>query len=159
VVEGLVSVEPQFERVYTVTDYYDGPRGGVANFRGEPHRYRSVYLDSATWEPDEDRFELQPISAEALQLALEDWAIWRRWEEAFHTGQTDLSTHPALPEDRARHEVIEAALAEASSSNVSSCLIARGEFRVVDRPSDSPKGVLSTMEVRWSELPTAEHGG
>lgn len=152
-------MEPQFERVYTVTDYYDGPRGGVADFMGEPHRYRSVYLDSATWDPDEDRFELQPISRETLDLALEDWAIWRRWEDAFHAKQTDERTHPALSEDRARHEVIEAALARAFSENAAGRFVVRGEFRVADRPPDTPKGVLSMMEVRWSEVPPAEHRG
>ena len=28
-----------FERVYSVLDYYDGPRAGIANFQGEPHYF------------------------------------------------------------------------------------------------------------------------
>ena len=51
-------MEPKFELVYTVTEYYDGPRDGVANFRDAPHVYRSVYLDHAQWDRNEDRFEL-----------------------------------------------------------------------------------------------------
>jgi hypothetical protein len=63
-----------YERVYTVTDYYDGPRSGVASLGGRPHVYRSLWQDQADdW--DDDRFELSPIAPEVLALALEDWAI------------------------------------------------------------------------------------
>src|SRR5687768_8510315 len=33
-----------FERVYTVTDYWDGPREGIADFQDVPHLYRSIFL-------------------------------------------------------------------------------------------------------------------
>ena len=49
------------EPVHDVDDYYDGPRGGVADYRGRPHRFRSLYLDSEIWNSDEDRFELTPL--------------------------------------------------------------------------------------------------
>ena len=48
---------------------------------------------------DSETFLLQPIDGQAFSLALEDWAIWRRWETAFHEGKTPHETHPALPED------------------------------------------------------------
>ncbi len=53
-------MERSFEHVYTVTDYYDGPRGGVAEFNGVPHVYRSLFLDSED-EWDAERFELSPL--------------------------------------------------------------------------------------------------
>jgi hypothetical protein len=31
-----------------------------------------------------------------------DWAIWKRWELAFHAGKVDLSTHPSRPNERER---------------------------------------------------------
>lgn len=50
-----------FERVYTVHDYWDGPRSGFADFGGVPHAYRSLWLDDLDeWDPD--RFELSPIA-------------------------------------------------------------------------------------------------
>ena len=55
-----------FEPVESVDDYYDGPRAGIANFRGQPHAYRSLYLDSSEWNPDEDRFELTPLKSGCL---------------------------------------------------------------------------------------------
>lgn len=51
-----------------------------------------------------DTFLLMPIDQETFALALEDWAIWRRWETAFQLGKTTQETHPALLEDKSRHE-------------------------------------------------------
>ncbi len=28
-----------YEQVFTVLDYYDGPRSGIANYNGAPHFY------------------------------------------------------------------------------------------------------------------------
>jgi len=90
------------EIVYTVTDYYDGPRGGIADFRGKPHVYSSVWDKAADdWS---NTFFLQQVDDETFRLALEDWAIWCRWERAFHAGETTLATHPALPAERTRHD-------------------------------------------------------
>lgn len=93
------SVEP----VVTVTDFYDGPRGGVAMFLGRPHYYQSRFNDDDGYE---DVFDLWPIDDETFDLAREDWAIWLRWEAAFKAGETTIETHPALPEDRERHEAL-----------------------------------------------------
>jgi hypothetical protein len=45
-------VERPFEKVYTMTDYYDGPRRGIADFDGRPHFYDSEWDDlDATRHP------------------------------------------------------------------------------------------------------------
>jgi hypothetical protein len=55
----------QFEPVYEVDDYYDGPRSGIAEYRGVRHRFRSVVWPAGErWDPDADRFELVPESGE-----------------------------------------------------------------------------------------------
>ena len=72
--------------VHTVTNYYDGPRLGIANYHGKPHFYSSVFDEAADgWS---DIFLLEPIDDEAFHLAMEDWAIWCRWERAYQRGQT-----------------------------------------------------------------------
>src|SRR5258708_10860363 len=96
--EGL---KPGHECVYTVTDYYDGPRKGIANYQGSPHIYECVF-DEITGNYS-DLFWLAPVDPETFQLAMEDWAIWQRWELAYHSGKTELDTHPALPHESARH--------------------------------------------------------
>jgi len=143
---------PHFERVYTVTDYYDGPRSGIADFGGHPHVYRSLYLDRDTWDLDEDRFELSPISTADLELALEDWAIFCRWRDAFDAGRTALDTHPALPEDRARWEEIARLLAHRLGIDPDHRVLVRGAFRVREPVPPLCVGVLRPFEVQWSSV-------
>lgn len=103
----MPDLEPGYERVYTVSEYYDGPRRGVADFRGQPHLYEFVFDTSNDYS---DLFLLMPLDAENFRLVLEAWAIWQRWELAFHSGKADLSTHPALPQDSERHKELEGIL-------------------------------------------------
>jgi len=101
-------LKPGYERVYTVTDYYDGPRKGIADYRGKPHLYECVFDESK--DNYSESFLLAPLDTEAFRLAIEDWAIWQRWEIAYHAGKTDLNTHPALPHESERHKELEGIL-------------------------------------------------
>ena len=89
------------EYVFTVTDYYDGPRKGVANLGGAPHFYECI-LDE-TKNDYTEVFYLTPLDSQSRQLATEDWEIWRRWESAFHKSDADIGTHPALLHEAIRH--------------------------------------------------------
>ena len=95
-----------FETVYTMTDWYDGPRRGVAMVNGKPHVYESCWsnIDSAS----QDVFLLSEVSGEALALAIEDWEIWLRWSAAFKRGDVTEETHPCHAAERPRHEKQEA---------------------------------------------------
>jgi hypothetical protein len=93
------------EQVYTITDYYDGPRCGMAGYLGRRHLYRSLWAD-IDHERD-DVFELFPVDEETFTLAVEDWRIWQRWRAAFDRGEVSIDSHPALPADRQRHNEIE----------------------------------------------------
>jgi hypothetical protein len=119
--------ESDYDTVHTITDWYDGPRGGVADLNGEPHYYESRW-DEARDDWSEE-YLLNRIDNETLRLALEDWQIWLRWEAAFHEGRTPRETHPALPEDRARHNELEKVLAERLVINPDACVKAKAEFK------------------------------
>jgi len=125
------------ETVYTVTDYYDGPRAGIANFQGQPHSYQAL------WDDDEDDwsdlFLLAPIDTETLQWALEDWDIWTRWQQAFHSGQTTIATHPALPEDHDRHKELITLLQSRLYNDPQSWIRVRGLFTVQKTPEPATK--------------------
>jgi hypothetical protein len=91
-----------YERVHTVWDYYDGPREGVADYGGSPHRYKSEWDEAADdWG---DTFELTPVDAETFQLEIERWHIWRAWERAFHSGQATQESHPGYGGKNARYD-------------------------------------------------------
>lgn len=93
-----------FEPAHTMTDWYDGPRRGVATVNGRPHIYESCWSDIDS--DDDDVFVLSPISDDVFSAAIEDWEIWTRWEVAFKNGNTTIEAHPALPEDRVRHAAL-----------------------------------------------------
>ena len=137
-----------FERVFTVYDWYDGPRAGFADWGGVPHAYRSIWRDDLDdWDP-EHRFRLAPVTPEVLALALEDWAIWRRWADAYHAGRTRDPTHPALPSDRPRHAEIAPVLERALEFDPASALVAVGDFRAKGVPRRT--GSRAEQEVRWT---------
>ena len=148
-------MEQLFERVYTITDYYDGPRAGVADFQGTPHVYRSLYLDSETWNPDETGFELSPISQETLRLALEGWVIWQRWDIAFRHGEITAidpadSNWGAMPEDLVRRDELDTFLEPLLVIDTANRVLANGEFRAGEAAHDLPPGVLRPLEVCWT---------
>ena len=80
-------------------------------------------------------------------LALEEWAIWTRWETAFHAGRATVESHPALPEDRARHETLVVALREQLRIDPMKSVSANATFRAL--PHSLPPGVMRPLEVRW----------
>jgi hypothetical protein len=137
-----------FEIVHTVTDWYDSPRQGIADYLGQPHLFESDWRDFDGL--DEDTFLLMPIDAATFTLALEKWAIWRRWETAFHQDKTTQETHPALPEDRDRHEDLKRLLEGRLTIDPARAVRASAEFRVRKDPDWSGYG-WRPLEVQWSD--------
>ena len=139
-------MDSQFERVYTIEDWYDGPRAGVADFRGVPHFYRSVYLDSSEWNSDEDRFELTPLSKELFDWMLEADALFQRWDTARRTRAVAADPAPdelrILPEDRSRYQLLESNIATAVAASRPIATM-RGQFE------------YNPNRVRWMPVPSA----
>lgn len=138
-----------FETVYTMPYWYDGPREGIADFRGHPHLFISEWSDVAGLESD--TFLLMPIDPETFALALEDWAIWLRWSAAFDRGETTAETHPALPEDRARREELRRLLEGRLTLDPSRALRASGEFQYGREPGPIVFD-QRPWTVRWSPI-------
>ena len=135
--------------MHTVTDYYDGPREGIADLGGAPHLYKAEWY--AEQDNYADTFMLMPLDSETLALALEDWAIWKRWERAFHQGLADPESHPALPSDRERFEELLDLLGERLVIDPERSVRKLGEFRARADAEVTPIGVLKDLEVRWDD--------
>jgi hypothetical protein len=132
----------RYERVHTVTDYWDQPRTGVADFHGVPHAYQAVFDEAEDeWS---DICLLRPIDDETFHLALEGNEIFERWLHAFHAGRTSLDTHPALPEDRHRHEEISSLLKPRMTIDPDQAIRARVEFRAT-----SGSGANAQWQAHW----------
>jgi len=142
---------PGPEQVLTVEYYWDGPKTGVATFKGEPHVYECVFddrLDEWSWF-----YLLKPMDPGTLQLVMEKWQIWLRWEEAHHTGQTTISTHPALPADRPRFMELKGILNSKLEVSASSEFAAHAEFVRL-----GPPGASGPWSVVWSIVDRASLG-
>ncbi len=134
-----------YDNVYTVTDYYDGPRAGVANFDGQPHYYECQFDETrGNWS---DIFLLKPIDFETFQLALESWEIWERWNAAREDGRVTLDTHPALPEDRERHDEISAILENRLKCNPGMDIKVTAEFEVAE-PKRTGQ-TIANLQAKW----------
>jgi hypothetical protein len=114
------------EVVYTIADWYDGAREGVADFQGKPHYYKC--LQTHDYEGTPAPYTLTPIDNEIFRLELENWNIWLRYQTAFKAGKITRETHPTLPEDQARYEEINKIIRERKCEWQDSKLIATGEF-------------------------------
>jgi hypothetical protein len=118
--------EVGYETVYTIDDWYDGARAGIADLEGKPHYYECRWDDAQDdWS---EIYLLKPIDDETFRLALEDWQIWKRWEVAFNEGRATLETHPTLPEDRARHDELESILGPKLCIDTEAPIKAKGDF-------------------------------
>ncbi len=80
------------ETVHMVWDIYDGVRSGIADHAGQPHYFNCIFDDEA--QEYSQNFELTAIDKETLNLAQEQWNIYRAWELKFHSGIVKLDTHP-----------------------------------------------------------------
>ena len=101
-----------FERVYTIDEWRAGPRAGVANFAGAPHFYRSVDPGHDAWSPNEDRFELTPLSPELLEMMLEADALLHRWHPGPRTIETLPLNKAGRAEERVRYAELERQIAD-----------------------------------------------
>jgi hypothetical protein len=136
-----------YERVFTVTDYYDGPRKGIATHQGEPHLYECIFDEAK--DGYLELFRLTPLDARTFQLAIEDWNIWQRWKLAFHAGEADIATHPALPQDANRHAELKQILDRSLATDAEKAFTKIGRFAVIGEPNVADP-VLRPFQVKWT---------
>jgi hypothetical protein len=135
-----------FERVYTVHDYFDGPRSGVADYLGRPHHY------SCDWDlgVDSDMFALIEIDEATLSRVLEQWEIFRQWEWAFHRGEVSEATHPGIPGQHQRYAELNVEIQTLIANVTTRPTRARAKFRAdPEAQPDLPAGMMRTLQVEW----------
>ena len=136
-----------YERVHTLSDYYDGPREGLANYHGKPHRYLNQWDNTADdWS---ETYELTPVDAEIFGLEMERWQIWRTWEQAFHAGEVPHESHPGYGGQNARYDELGRIVAWRMLNLKPLDFRLAATFRAV-QAHDAKPGVLRELEVEWS---------
>lgn len=69
------------EKVYVECDWYDGPRAGIADVNGIPHRFVSNFdHDADDWS---DTFTLFPIDPNTLASEQEQWNLFVAWNRRY----------------------------------------------------------------------------
>lgn len=134
----------QFEEVFYY-EYYDGPIYGVANWKGKPYFFQyQIYYESG-----KDLYYLSPITNETLELVVEAWKIWKRWDTAFHNGETNYETHPYLPSDRQRGEQLQNILDEYLKIDISNYIELDAVFKIKE-DQENTLG-MKNLIVKWQE--------
>lgn len=59
--------KPGYEPVFTISDYHDGPRRGIANFHGTPHFYDRLFDEKRA--EYSDSYLLTPINEQVFKAA------------------------------------------------------------------------------------------
>jgi hypothetical protein len=136
-----------YERVYTVSNYYDGPREGLADYKGQPHRYQSQWDEVADdWA---ETFVLTPVDDVTFNLEMEQWQIWRDWERAFHTGEVSHDSHPGFGGKNLRFDELEKLVALRMRDFKPLEVYLAATFRIVEGQEAVPPGVMRELEVEW----------
>ncbi|HEV8133023.1 MAG TPA: hypothetical protein VGP85_00030 [Pyrinomonadaceae bacterium] len=135
------------ETVHTVNDYCDGPRVGVADFKGQPHYFECIFDEAADdWSSN---FWLHSLEPETFNLVMENWSFWERWRDAFDDGKAD--GHPCLPGDQAKYQANTMVLKERLRIDRESDIRAQGLFEIVGPPGQPTNKRQWT--VTWQEIP------
>lgn len=79
------------EKVYVENEWYDGPRKGVADYKGVPHRFIANFDELKGYE---DTFKLFPVTDEELTLEIEQWKIYVEWNKKYESGELTVDSHP-----------------------------------------------------------------
>ncbi|MFJ4244768.1 hypothetical protein ACIP17_29685 [Streptomyces iakyrus] len=77
-----------FERAYTVLEWYDGPRKGLAVISGVPHYFEGWDHDPADAA---DEYVVWPAGEPVVAMEREQWAIYVRYE----VSEAGREEHPA----------------------------------------------------------------
>jgi hypothetical protein len=137
------------ERVYVENDWYDGPRAGIADINGMPHRFKSLSDE----EEDEDlgTYMVWPVDKNVLDLEIEQWRIFVEWNTLYESGKAETDSHPGHGGRNARWDEIEALLKRSRSDVPASAKRARAQFSRIDREVRyAPSG--PDYALRWSIL-------
>jgi hypothetical protein len=96
------------ERVYVENEWYDGPRAGIADINGVPHRFVSFFNEVE--DAYGATFRVWPVNKEIFAFELEQWCIFVAWNALRDAGQADTDSHPAHGGLNARWDELQALL-------------------------------------------------
>ncbi|RUO38636.1 hypothetical protein CWE13_03040 [Aliidiomarina shirensis] len=137
------------EKVYVENEWYDGPRLGVADVNGVPHRFKSLFDE----EEDEylSTYLVWPIEDQYLELEIEQWNIFVKWNSMYESGTVGADSHPGHGGIDKRYDEIQSYLMASRDTLPPTAKRAKAKFEhndTVTRYSSSGPG----YSLRWRLL-------
>ncbi|MAG93055.1 MAG: hypothetical protein CMJ48_04830 [Planctomycetaceae bacterium] len=137
-----------FERVFSMWDYYDGPRAGVANFNGQAHHFQCEWDDAR--DNYADVFVLRPVTDAFLEINEKRDQIYEQWQEELSAGAVSSETHPVAMGQNPRFAVLTTFL-DAAVRDGKICSRVRAAFRAAPEHEQLSIGGVRKIEVEWTE--------
>jgi hypothetical protein len=135
------------EHVYVESDYCDGPRSGIANVDGVPHRF--VCQFDETGQKWSDAFLVEPIDEETLVLEIEQYRIFVDWNDRNEGNDVMASSHPGNGGIDTRWDEIEAILQRRRAIDSARARAARARFIPVEGLARYHRNGTNSL-VRWA---------
>ena len=130
-----------------VWEFYDEPRTGVALHNDVAHYFRCKFDEQI--DEYSSTFEICPVSNEFLEVAEEQWQIFRKWQDNFHHGLASVETHPGQGGKNARYDELDDWLCDAIGllKPLPEKFVPR--FKPLPNQDHLPVGVLRELEAAW----------
>ena len=132
------------ERVYTETNWYDGPRSGVADVRGVPHYFVTDISAGASL----DWYLVWPVEPAVLKSEKASYGMFVEWWRQFEAGEVGIDTHPLNSDADSPYNKLAAQLLAHRNPPANPCKIA-AEWRMTRQPRHSADGPCYLM--KWTE--------
>ena len=118
-------------KVYVENDWFDGPRAGIADIGGVPHRFRSLFD-----EKDDEylgTFLVWPVDQATLDLEVEQWHIFVDWNASYEAGRAGTESLPGHGGIDARWDELDRLLKNSRSEVPHEARRAIAEMTRIDR--------------------------
>ncbi|MEK3876478.1 hypothetical protein [Paenibacillus sp. FSL M7-0420] len=133
----------EFQRVYFITDWWDGPKNGFADFNGTVHCFGRSFDDlNDEWS---DLYLLRPVSIEEYSLQIESYKLFLNWKNDKDTTRT----HPSSDMENKRYHEIEHLLSQFKHQFYSEKYI--GEFISIAKDEKGNASMIHDFnyKVKW----------
>ncbi|WP_379158974.1 hypothetical protein [Paenibacillus sp. sgz5001063] len=130
-----------------MNDWWDGPKTGVADYKGAPHIFNKNFNESL--DDYDEYYLLTPITQEQCQLIIEGYEIWKRYRDA-SSEQQSPSIYGALPGEHERYVEINS-LTNYLFEPLRFTFKVKASFRPLPTKSSLPFGLINYHEfdVNW----------
>lgn len=137
------------ENVYVENAWYDGPRAGVADLNGSPHRFISQFDENGG--EDLGTFLVWPINEHEFALEQEQWQIFVDWNADYEAGRVTIESHPGHPGMNKRWGELNALLQIGRETVPTEAMRAKAEL-IYEKESRRYKSTGPSYKVSWKLL-------